>query len=73
MGGGVLEWVEGWYERYPGGTADDVDFGQTRRAARGGIFLEDDAREDAKVVRRFRFLPDRQDRKLGFRIVKSME
>lgn len=73
MGSGVLEWVEDWYLKYPGGKGNDLDFGQTRRVARGGMFLKDDAKEDTKVTRRFRFLPDRQDSHLGFRILKSIE
>ena len=71
MGGGVLEWIEDWYQPYPGGKAADLDFGQKRRVARGGVFLQDEEVEDCKVTRRFRFLPDRRDRKIGFRIVKA--
>jgi formylglycine-generating enzyme required for sulfatase activity len=73
MGGGVIEWVMDWYKAYPGGTAKDVEFGESRRVARGGVFLKDDAREDSKVTRRFRFLPDRRDRSVGFRIVLPVE
>jgi formylglycine-generating enzyme required for sulfatase activity len=71
MGSGVLEWIEDWYEPYPGSKADDLDFGKKRRVARGGVFLREEEVEDLKVIRRFRFLPDRRDRSLGFRIVKA--
>jgi iron(II)-dependent oxidoreductase len=69
MGDGVLEWTADWYKAYPGGTSTAVEFGEKRRVARGGIYLKDDAAEDAKVTRRFYFLPDRRDRNIGFRIV----
>jgi iron(II)-dependent oxidoreductase len=69
MGSGVLEWTADAYEAYPGGKASDIAFGSGRRAARGGIYTKDDAREDARVTRRFRFLADRRERVLGFRVV----
>jgi iron(II)-dependent oxidoreductase len=73
MAGGVLEWVSDWYVTYPGGKSDDIDFAKKRRVARGGIFLKEEEKEDAKVTRRFRFLPDRRDPHIGFRILKSTE
>ncbi len=73
MGSGVIEWVADWYRSYPGGTAKDIEFGESRRVARGGVFLTDEAREDSKVTHRFRFLPDRRDRSVGFRIVVPVE
>lgn len=69
MGDGVLEWTADWYKAYPGGTSSAVEFGEKRRVARGGTYLEDEAAEDSKVTRRFWFLPDRRDRRIGFRIV----
>jgi len=69
MGSGLLEWSADAYQAYPGGKANDLGFGSGRKVARGGVYSKDDAREDAKVTRRFRFLPDRRDRSLGFRIV----
>ncbi len=73
MGSDVIEWVADWYKSYPGGTTKDVEFGESRRVARGGVFLTADAREDSKVTHRFRFLPDRRDRSVGFRIVLPVE
>ena len=73
MGSSVLEWCDDWYRAYPGGKSGDIDFGRKRRVTRGGVFLADDAKDDAKVTRRFRSLPDRQDRKTGFRVVKTVE
>lgn len=72
MASGPIEWTADWYKAYPNGTAQDVDFGESRRAARGGVFLKEDAAEDAKITRRFRFLPDRRDRSIGFRIVRPV-
>lgn len=69
MGDGVLEWTADWYKAYPGGTSTAVEFGEKRRVARGGTYLKEEAAEDAKVTRRFFFLPDRRDRSIGFRIV----
>ncbi len=69
MGSGVIEWTADWYNAYPGGTAKDLEFGEDRRVGRGGVFLKEEAREDSKVTRRFRFLPDRRDQSVGFRIV----
>ncbi len=71
MGGGVLEWIDDWYQAYSGSKAIDLDFGQKRRVARGGVYVANEEVEDCKVTRRFRFLPDRRDRRLGFRIVKA--
>ena len=69
MGSGVLEWTADAYQAYPGGKANDLAFGSGRKVARGGVYSKDDAREDARVTRRFRFLPDRRDRSVGFRVV----
>lgn len=73
MGSGIIEWVADWYKAYPGGRANDVEFGKERKVARGGVFLEEDARTDTRTTRRFRFLPDRRDRSLGFRIVLPID
>ena len=73
MAGGVLEWMSDWYLTYPGGNAGDIDFGQKRRVARGGIFIKEDEKEDARVTRRFRFLPDRRDPHIGFRVLRPIE
>jgi len=72
MAGGVLEWVSDYYLAYPGGTSKDLDLGNARRVARGGIYLQENEKDDAKVTSRFRFLPDRRDDKIGFRIVKPV-
>lgn len=36
MGGNVSEWVENWYQAYPGNESDDPDYGETHRVVRGG-------------------------------------
>ena len=72
MGSGVFEWVSDFYVVYPGGTAKEIDLGNVRRVARGGVYLKENEKEDARVTSRFRFLPDRREDRLGFRIVKPV-
>lgn len=36
MAGNVMEWVDGWYQAYPGSDHASKDFGQQFRIARGG-------------------------------------
>lgn len=36
LGGNVSEWVADWYRPYPGGDAQDADFGERHRVVRGG-------------------------------------
>lgn len=36
MAGNVWEWTSSWYERYPGSTLEDKDFGQHFKVIRGG-------------------------------------
>lgn len=36
LGGNVSEWVADWYQPYPGGDAQDADFGEKHRVVRGG-------------------------------------
>jgi formylglycine-generating enzyme required for sulfatase activity len=50
MGGNVLEWVNAFYQPYPGNTTADPNFGTRNRVVRGGSFHSDD--EDARTTRR---------------------
>lgn len=36
MGGNVMEWIDAWYEPYPGSKAENKDFGKMYRILRGG-------------------------------------
>lgn len=36
MAGNVWEWVDSWYDAYPGNEASETDFGTTYRSIRGG-------------------------------------
>lgn len=50
MAGNVLEWVDAFYQPYPGGAATDPNFGTANRVVRGGRFRSD--AEDARTTRR---------------------
>lgn len=50
MTGNVLEWVNAFYQPYPGNTAADPNFGTANRVVRGGHFHSE--AEDARTTRR---------------------
>ena len=50
MAGNVAEWVDSFYQPYPGGGASSADFGTTNRIVRGGTYKGD--AEDARTTRR---------------------
>jgi formylglycine-generating enzyme required for sulfatase activity len=72
MGSGVFEWTADWYKKYPGSTADDVDFGERKRVLRGGVKLAEDAIESAKVTYRQPYLPTYRSRWVGIRCVQDL-
>jgi formylglycine-generating enzyme required for sulfatase activity len=39
MAGNVWEWVEGWYDAYPGNTKVEEEYGTTHRVVRGGSWF----------------------------------
>lgn len=51
MSGNVLEWVNAFYQPYPGATSTDPNFGSLNRIVRGGHFHS--AVEEARTTRRF--------------------
>jgi serine/threonine protein kinase/formylglycine-generating enzyme required for sulfatase activity len=72
MGSGVFEWTSDWYKKYPGSTADDVDFGERKRVVRGGVRLAEDAPESSKVTYRQPYLPTYRARWVGIRCVQDL-
>lgn len=78
MGGNVFEWVNAFYQPYPGNTATDSNFGTLHRVVRGGHFHAD--AEDARTTRRIYFPPqftaaEKKERSwlIGFRCVVSAD
>ena len=53
MGGNVLEWVQDWYDRYPGNTTPDPKYGKDLRVCRGGNWDADmtQCRTTARLAR----------------------
>lgn len=67
--GNVEEWVADWYDRYPGSSAKDANFGQTHRALRGGGVTGIHA---APVSFRFGGIPSYAGSDVGFRCAFSV-
>jgi formylglycine-generating enzyme required for sulfatase activity len=56
MAGNAAEWVDAYYQPYPGNTAADSNFGTTNRVVRGGHFKS--AYDDARTTRRVYAAPE---------------
>ncbi len=71
MGGGVLEWMEDWFQPYPGSAASNSDFGETRKVLRGGSVLAEEAERQTLVTWRHRHPPTWRRATIGFRCAKD--
>ena len=67
MAGNVFEWVDAWFEAYPGSTLEHPEFGRTYRVVRGGDWYLD--RIYARTAARLRAPPDHKVPTIGFRCV----
>ena len=67
MAGNVWEWVEDWYDAYPGATFQTDDFGETLKVQRGGSWF--DTKDELRTTRRGAAPPDSAYRNFGFRCV----
>ncbi|MEW6208432.1 MAG: bifunctional serine/threonine-protein kinase/formylglycine-generating enzyme family protein [Acidobacteriota bacterium] len=75
MAGNVWEWVDGFYEPYPGNTASNPDFGKKLLAIRGGNFKIGDMNEAKTTYRNYlpAVFPKGLTTPVGFRCVISAD
>lgn len=75
MAGNVMEWVEDWYDAYPGSGVQDDRFGQTFKVVRGGGwggFGHYTVSYFYRAASRFHLKPGAAFDDLGFRCAKSI-
>lgn len=65
MAGNVFEWVDAWFDAYPGATASHPEFGRGYRVVRGGDWYLDRIYHAAAA--RLRAPPDHRVPTIGFR------
>lgn len=65
MSGNVYEWVQDWYQAYPGNVQVTKDYGQVFRVLRGGSYLTE--RFEARCARRHFDRMDARKADYGFR------
>jgi len=75
MAANVAEWVEDWYDAYPGAEASDIKFfGKTQRVVRGGMASSghyDSLSVVFRAAKRTHLLPNTALIDLGFRCAKD--
>lgn len=72
MSGNVAEWVQDWFQAYPGGDSHAAnDFGITHRTIRGGAYF--DGPNNIRVTGRKGMNPEEAHSYVGFRCVIDIE
>jgi serine/threonine protein kinase/formylglycine-generating enzyme required for sulfatase activity len=72
LGSGVIEWTSDPFVKYRWSSADPSEFDERKKVLRGGVFLAEDAPEDAKVTHRQWQKPTYRSRLVGFRCVLDL-
>ena len=67
LAGNVFEWVDSWFQPYPGSPYKNPEFGETYRVVRGGDWYLD--RIYTRSAARLRSPPDHKVTTIGFRCV----
>jgi formylglycine-generating enzyme required for sulfatase activity len=68
LAGNVWEWVDAWYDAYPGNTISDPNFGTTYRVMRGGSWGSDES--GLRASNRYKDAPDYNYYVVGFRCIR---
>jgi len=69
MAGNAWEWCSGWYDRYPGSTHSNRNYGRKYRIFRGGSFSQ--VPRDHRVANRFCRAPTDRSHFHGIRCAKT--
>jgi len=72
MSGNVAEWVDDWYQAYPGGNSTtSADFGETDKVVRGGSWF-DPPPFMIRADHRFSLWPEASYDLVGFRCARDV-
>ncbi len=69
MAGNVWEWMDDWFQAYPGNRFPDEDYGETYKVLRGGSWYYDLG--DARCTYRYGYLPLYGNGYRGFRVSRG--